>query len=307
MVRRRSHFGGVLLLGACLLLAPGRALAQPGNPTAQALLDSAWNAADWPSVIAILDTMGSHEATLTRMHQTRLNYGWELLADGQCAAAHSQFALALGLMPGDADARQGLAAAKRHCPSAGTAVDQATPQTADAPRPRAERTPPPAALPAPAAGPTRHVVQRGETLFGLAQRYGISVADLQRANNLTDDTLLAGQTLAVPSPDSVAPAPGQLTHVVRPHDTLFSIARRYGTTVAALQDANRLSTDRISIDQRLVIPTSSGAGTPRTHRVAPGDTLFSLARRYGVTVEGLLAANGLDDDHIVIGALLIIP
>lgn len=306
-MRRWSPLCALVVMVALLVLVPRPLAAQAGNPTARALLDGAWNAADWPAVLAILDTMGTREATLAHKYQAHLNYGWELLADGQCPTAHSQFERALGLMPGSSEAKQGLTAAERRCPNEVISSRGGAPRTVASPVPAGETTPFLAPTPAPVGEPTRHIVQPGETLFGLAQRYGLSLAELQRANGLTDDILRAGQTLLIPAPSAAAPAPGEMLYVVRPNDTLYSIARRYGTTVIAIRQANQLSSDQIRVDQNLVIPTGRGAHAARTHRVAQGDTLFSLARRYGITVEDLRAANGLVDDRIVTGALLIIP
>jgi LysM repeat protein len=117
------------------------------------------------------------------------------------------------------------------------------------------------AAPAMAQGRT-HVVQPGENLYRIALRYGVTVDDLMRVNGLVDPRQLrVGQVLIIPgSPESrvtshesgVQIAPG--SYAVRPGDTLYSIAKRAGTTVRALMDANRLLSEVIFVGQILQIP-----------------------------------------------------
>ncbi|MCX7624022.1 MAG: LysM peptidoglycan-binding domain-containing protein [Thermomicrobium sp.] len=160
-----------------------------------------------------------------------------------------------------------------------------------------------------AAAETLHVVQPGETLSRIAERYGVSVASLARANGLADpDRIWAGSTLVVPDDEEE-----RSVYVVQPGDTLSAIARRSGVTVADLVAANGLTDpDRIFPGQTLVIPrptaaTWSDAG-PRRYVVQPGDTLSSLARRFGISVQALADANGItDQDRIFAGQVLTIP
>lgn len=100
-----------------------------------------------------------------------------------------------------------------------------------------------------------------------------------------------------------SPQEGSLAHTVAPGDTLFSIARRYGTTVEELMRLNGLDTFLIQPGQVLRLPQ----GGERLHVVAPGDTLFSLARRYGTTVEELMRLNGLSTPGLKVGQTLKIP
>ncbi|GAB5603613.1 C40 family peptidase [Thermus sp. FJN-A] len=93
------------------------------------------------------------------------------------------------------------------------------------------------------------------------------------------------------------------THTVEKGDTLFSIARRYGTTVEELVRLNGLEGFLIQPGQVLKLPERPAG----THVVAPGDTLFSLARRYGTTVEELMRLNGLVSPEIKVGQVLALP
>lgn len=116
-----------------------------------------------------------------------------------------------------------------------------------------------------AQGGVVYIVQPGDTLIGIAARYGIPPAQLAAANGLRWNAwVYVGQRLLIPGTIQtpiVSPAPGGSTHVVQRGDTLSSIALRYGTTVAALMAANQLANPNlIYVGQRLVIP--SGASTP---------------------------------------------
>ncbi|MGE5528130.1 MAG: LysM peptidoglycan-binding domain-containing protein [Patescibacteria group bacterium] len=90
---------------------------------------------------------------------------------------------------------------------------------------------------------------------------------------------------------------------VKPGDTLFLIAQRYGTTVAELKRRNGLTSDAIYPLQTLSVERSQAAG----YLVRPGDTLFSIASRYGTSVAALKAANGLNGDYLEAGRRLVIP
>ncbi|MGQ9627089.1 MAG: LysM peptidoglycan-binding domain-containing protein [Anaerolineae bacterium] len=150
----------------------------------------------------------------------------------------------------------------------------------------------------PAQGGTVHIVQWGESLGAIAARYGTTVEAIASANGLTNPNLIyAGQRLIIPA-GPVAPGPGG-TYIVKRGDTLYSIARRYGTTVNALINANNLPSAMIYIGQRLIIPGGKPGPAPESHPgmtryiVQPGDTLEAIARRYGVTVNDIMEINNL--------------
>jgi LysM repeat protein len=115
----------------------------------------------------------------------------------------------------------------------------------------------------------------------------------------------------VPPPSSPPPA-GPTVYVVRAGDTLQRIAARFGTTWQAIAAANNLTNpNRILVGQRLVIPTGSTSpppSSPRVHVVSPGETLFRIALRYGVTVQAIAAANNISNPNaIYVGQTLQIP
>jgi LysM repeat protein len=177
------------------------------------------------------------------------------------------------------------------------------------------------ASPAYAQSPTIHVVQRGETLYSIARRYGVSVSAICAANGIANSRLIyAGQQLVIPGtggPSAPAPSSGG-THVVQPGENLYRIALRYGTTIMALANANGISEPtQIRVGQTLIIPGGTGAPAPpsasppsagQTHTVRPGETLSAIARRYGVSVWVLARANSLANPSLIVpGQVLVIP
>ena len=106
----------------------------------------------------------------------------------------------------------------------------------------------------------------------------------------------------VPTP---GPAEETVTYTVKAGDSLWLIARLFGTTVEAIRQANGLTTDVLQIGQVLRIPVANGPYVEYTVRA--GDTLWELSRRYGTTVEAIKQANGLSSDVLQIGQVLRIP
>lgn len=168
----------------------------------------------------------------------------------------------------------------------------------------------------PPSGNVTYNVQRGDSLWSIASRYGISVNDLRQANNLTSDTLSVGQVLIIPgvsdgNEGNNGMGPSTTYTVVR-GDSLWSIANRFGVTVQQIRDANNLTTDVLSVGQVLTIPGVSdnedeNNGAVFYYTVERGDSLWSIARRFGITVQEIRDANNLTSDTLSVGQSLIIP
>jgi LysM repeat protein len=168
-----------------------------------------------------------------------------------------------------------------------------------------------------AAGPAQadvtHVVQRGDTLYSIARRYGVSVQAIVNANGIQNPNYIwVGQRLRIPTGSSTQPpGSGCVTYVVKRGDTLAAIAWRYGVTVNAIVRANGLSNPNyIWTGQRLCIPATAPPQPCQQaiHVVRRGETLSGIALRYGVSMWDIVAANGLrNPSYIYTGQRLIIP
>jgi LysM repeat protein len=143
-----------------------------------------------------------------------------------------------------------------------------------------------------------YTVQKGDTLYGIAQKYNTSVDDIIKLNNLSTTVLSINQMLKIPVQSNT----DYLEYIVMPGDTLYSIANKYNISVNELKTYNNLNTDLLSIGQVLKIPTSEEEN--KTYIVQKGDTLYSIASKYNTTVSELKNKNGLTSDILTIGQLL---
>ncbi len=152
-----------------------------------------------------------------------------------------------------------------------------------------------------------YVVQKGDTLYSIAQRYNTTPIAIISLNNLSTDVLSVGQTLTIPADvESTGEDIVTNTYVVQRGDSLYSIAREYGVSVERLREENGLTTDVLTIGQVLTIPGVSN-NTTNLYIVQKGDSLWSIANRFGVSINAIRMINNLTSDVLSIGQTLIIP
>ena len=141
-----------------------------------------------------------------------------------------------------------------------------------------------------------YTVVKGDSLYSIAKKYGLTVNELKSLNNLSSNTLQIGQVLKVGSISN--------TYTVKSGDSLYSIARTYGMTVQELKDLNNLTSNVLQIGQVLKV---SGSPSSNTYIVKSGDSLYSIAKKYGTTVNELKSLNSLSSNLLSIGQVLKIP
>ena len=150
---------------------------------------------------------------------------------------------------------------------------------------------------------SEYVVSKGDTLYGIAQKFGTTVDNLKSINNLTTDSLAIGQILKIPSEE----VSSTNTYTVKSGDTLYGIASKYNTTVDELKSLNNLESNTLSIGQTLKIPSGTTSNNTSTYTVVKGDTLYGIANKYNTTVDELKSLNNLTSNTLSIGEVLKVP
>ena len=151
-----------------------------------------------------------------------------------------------------------------------------------------------------------YVVKRGDTLYGISNQYGVSVTELANLNGVNADTLKVGQELLIPAKSGSNPD-NMFLYTVKKGDTLYNIARVYGVSVDGIKDLNTLKNNNLYVGQVLRIPEvytkPDEMYVPEyiNYMVQKGDSLYSIARKYQVSVDSLMQDNGLKNMILNIG------
>ncbi len=174
-----------------------------------------------------------------------------------------------------------------------------------------------------------HKVDEKETLYAISRRYGASVESILKSNPGASANLEIGQILRVPYDKkvSVKPAPNNTVHRVASGETMYSISRSYGVTVDDLRKWNNLPDNSISVGQELIVRKAPAVvvkteqevsksnnkeeatrPVPASglHTVASKETLYSIARQYGLSVSQVRSWNSLENDELKVGQVIAI-
>ena len=153
-----------------------------------------------------------------------------------------------------------------------------------------------------------YIVKSGDTLYQIAKTYGVSVDEIKKLNNLLSNTLTIGQKLLIPLITGGENNDKYFSYKVISGDSLYSIARRYNTSVEELKVLNNITSNLLSIGQVLKIPKDvSDSSKYFNYVVKKGDSLYSIARRYDTSVEELKVLNNITSNLLSIGQVLKIP
>lgn len=160
---------------------------------------------------------------------------------------------------------------------------------------------------------TKHTVKKGETLFSIAKDYNVQVQQLRKWNDLQNNELSVGQTLIVQKSNPK----NTKIHTVQPSETLFSISKEYNVSIAELKTWNNLSSNNLSVGQKLKIYPSEKADQQKQdivvnketqqnsyYTVKSGDSLYKIAHAHGMTINELKKLNDLSSNTIRVGQRL---
>ena len=157
------------------------------------------------------------------------------------------------------------------------------------------------------SSPSTYTVKKGDTLYGIANKYNTTISELKALNNLTSNTLTIGKILKLPTSNKQT---NNNTYMVQPGDTLYKIASLNNTTVDILKELNNLTSNTLSIGQQLTLPSKEIIEVPSTtinYTIKSGDTLYGIAKQYNTTVENIKKLNNLTSNTLSIGKILQIP
>ena len=150
-----------------------------------------------------------------------------------------------------------------------------------------------------------YTVQKGDNLYSISKKYNTTIEKIKNINNLTNNALSIGQVLKIPS-SSKEESTTVTNYIVKSGDSLYSIAKKYNTSVDKIKQLNNLNSNLLSIGQTLKIPNSNNT-TDLTYKVVSGDSLYSIAKKYNTTVNKIKTNNNLNSNLLSIGQILKIP
>jgi LysM repeat protein len=150
-------------------------------------------------------------------------------------------------------------------------------------------------------------VKSGDTLYSIAKKYNISVNELKELNNLKNNNITIGQVLKIKSNIPSEEVTEKNYYIVKSGDTLYSIAKKYNTTVDEIKKLNNLKSDNLSIGMELKIKEEPSSTNYIDYVVKSGDNLYSIAKKYNTTVDEIKKLNGLTSGLLNIGMTLKIP
>lgn len=149
-----------------------------------------------------------------------------------------------------------------------------------------------------------YTIKKGDTLYSIARNYGVTVDSLKSANNLTNNNLTVGMTLMIPTTPDI-PTTEEI-YVVKAGDSLYKIANMFGMNVNELKTLNNLTNNNLSIGQQLKVMKEE-MPSANTYIVKSGDSLYSIAKNFGLSVNNLKNVNNKTNNMLAIGESLIIP
>lgn len=154
-----------------------------------------------------------------------------------------------------------------------------------------------------------HKIAKGETLYSLSRKFHVNIQEIKNVNHSSLKSLKIGQNLYIPISTDFTKI-----HRVKAGETLYSISKKHGVSLSNLKYWNDMIDDGLSANQKLVIFNLQLDGEPDqpmwskstdgNHMVKEGESLYSISRQYGTSVESLKEWNKLNDNDISPGQIL---
>ena len=155
-----------------------------------------------------------------------------------------------------------------------------------------------------------YIVKKGDSLYQIAKKYNTTPDELKKLNNLTNNIISIGQELKVPTPESTSKEEEKNNvYTVKKGDSLYQLAKKYNTTVEELKKINNLTSNTLSIGQKLNLPVKNEEPTNEFeyYTVQKGDSLYQIAKKYNTTTNELKNLNELTSTLLSIGQKLKVP
>ncbi len=169
-----------------------------------------------------------------------------------------------------------------------------------------------------------HTVQKGETVYSIAQQYNVSEEAIYRLNPDARKGISENSLLIIPTSNNQLKVVGYVTHKVKRKETLYGIAKKYGVTVDDIKKYNKfLYSRKLDKGDKLQIPkfekvkvviekkdpeeTSEDNQKTQLHEVQPKETLYGIARKYGISIADLKVLNPNLEENLPIGTQLVVP
>ena len=159
-------------------------------------------------------------------------------------------------------------------------------------------------------------VQKGDTLWSIANANNTTIDEIANLNDLMQNTIYEGQILQIPNTTGgTSNNINENVYIVQKGDSLYSISKKFNVSPQQIMEKNNLNSTIIVVGQSLLIPgnvESTGLDSDiinkeKLYTVQKGDTLWSISRRYNVTVNSIRMMNNLNSDILTVGQTLIIP
>ena len=141
-----------------------------------------------------------------------------------------------------------------------------------------------------------YTVQKGDTLWSISKKYGISVSKLKEENGLTTSNIQLNQVLKIPILSEIEKE--NEYYIVQKGDTLYKISKNYNVDVNDIIKENNLINNVLKIGQKLKVPQLN------TYVVKKGDTLYKIAKEKNINLNKLIKLNNLANTNIYIGQIL---